>query len=142
MAISFPKETQQFAVLPAGEYGINEPAELVMCSDTKPDGTPYAFYGDDARPALLLAVLVRSEEHGFIRVMESLELPTSPDAKIGNKASKWFGQLGVSAADIENGFEPEDLVGSSVIITVTNRTDKNGTPRNNITNIMLSGTPA
>ena len=141
MAISFPASTQSYPVLPAGEYGIEEDAELVGCATAKADGTPYIYFGDAAKPALLMTVLVRSEEHGFIRVMQSLELPTSPEQKVGPIASKWFVQLGVDAADIETGFEPEDLLGTKVIVTVSNKTDKNGTPRNNITNVIKAGTP-
>ena len=137
MSISFPKETEQYPVLPAGEYGINEDAELVTCATHKNDGSPYNMYGDTTRPAVFMSVLVRSPEHGFIRVMESLELPTEADQKLGPKAGNWFRQLGVT--DPSKDFDPSSLEGSKVIVEVRYRVDKEGTPRNNIGNIMLAG---
>lgn len=132
----YSEQNEKFPVLPPGLYGVEEEATLIECRCENDDGEVETVPWDSSQAACRITVLVKSAEHGFIRVGDFLNVPKDDNEQLGNKAAKWFRQLGVPDESIRSGFNERDLEGMAVKVQVTQRTDKNGIARNNIGNLL------
>lgn len=123
--INIDPEIEKRPVLSPGDYGADGEAKLEVMEQR-----PARW--DDAKSVMHFQVSVKHPELGYVRVFSDKDLGQ------GSQVPKLLRQLGVSDEQMRDGFDPQDLLGMNVIITVGVRTaqiDGEPTPINTMRNL-------